>query len=890
VDDCLSEEELAELADGSLDESRLEAAEKHLAECLKCSGVLEASGEILDGFAGFMNRALRELDAEAPLPAGEDEPAILARGTVVGRYEIIEAIGAGGMGRVYAARDPTLGRKVALKLLHRSSATADLEARLLREAKAMARLSYPEVIGIHDVGHYGDQLFIAMELVDGGTLRDWLTAAPRTWKEVLSVFLRAGRGLAQAHAAGIIHRDFKPDNVLVGKDGRVRVTDFGLARTQRGEDGPESSQTPSELGGASTLQAASPAALSTAEIPLTRTGALLGTPAYMAPEQHAGAPADLRSDIYSFCVSLFEGLVGRRPFLDTTMAGLHARKLAGPPMVRNARRGVPERVMRVVVGGLAPKPADRYESMDALLSALERAQRTRPRWPLALGSGVALIALAGIAFGARRAHRETPVAAGARPVECTTNRACVEKHGGAPYVCRPDHTCAGIASEDCVPKFEPEDLLAEDTVWIGAMFPTKGEASDFGAVETHTVDLARREIAQTTRAFTGDRAPQHLRRIAFAVCDDSTDAVRAGHHLVDDVGVPAVLGFRSGQEVIDLAGSLLIRAGVVSIATLSSNPLVTRLPQAEAGPRLVWRTTTSFDAASEAIARMIEDVLEPRAKGGATRVTLVRDNTPGAVSIADRFYRQLHFNGRSALENGDSYREVTFSDTSPEELERAASRIVASRPTFLVVQGDESTTSRLLTKVETSTASGIPKPTYIWAMGSGEGLDAFVGRDADRRRRTFAVTTTSNEPTNARFVIRYNQDHRDQVTRDDNAGETYDAVYLIAYATFAGGAGPVTGASIASAFARLVPPGRPIEVGPSYLFEGVTTLASGRSIDLAGTGTDLDFDLATGECPADFGLFCMRVNGAGEASGLSLPSGVTYGARAQRVGGTLRCP
>ncbi|HZN95396.1 MAG TPA: serine/threonine-protein kinase, partial [Myxococcales bacterium] len=234
--------------------------------------------------------------AAPPSPADPDQPTstydALPRGATIGRYLILRRLGEGGMGVVYAAFDPELDRKIALKVLRparRAVAGSVAQARLLREAQAMARISHPNVVAVHDVGAHGDEVFVAMELVEGGTLTDWVEEKPRKLDELLRTFMEAGRGLAAAHSAGLVHRDFKPENVLVGKDGRVRVTDFGLARVD--EEGPlgAGKRTPSTL--------SSPA--------LTQEGAIVGTPLFMSPEQAQGRIPDIRSDQYGFCASLY---------------------------------------------------------------------------------------------------------------------------------------------------------------------------------------------------------------------------------------------------------------------------------------------------------------------------------------------------------------------------------------------------------------------------------------------------------------------------------------------------------------------------------------------------------------------------------------------------------
>ncbi len=329
-------------------------------------------------------------------PASAPAEAALPRGTEVGRFVVERMLGAGGMGVVYVARDPALGRKVALKLL-RAAAGSDASeghARLLREAQAMARLSHPEVIGVYEVGTYEGRVFVAMEYVDGGTLSDWLRSKRRPWREVLELFIRAGRGLQAAHAAGLVHRDFKPDNVLRGRDGRVRVTDFGLARVRESMH-HSSGERPAVSSGERP-------AVSSGERPaivpgdgvetLTRTGTLLGTPAYMAPEQHATGHADALSDQFSFCVALYEGLYGERPFGGRSLDDLRQAVLDGRISEAPADSAVPAWVRRILLVGLAPDPAARHRSMVALLRALEHDPRAARRRIL---GAVAVVALAG---------------------------------------------------------------------------------------------------------------------------------------------------------------------------------------------------------------------------------------------------------------------------------------------------------------------------------------------------------------------------------------------------------------------------------------------------------------------------------------------------------------
>ena len=356
-------------------------------------------------------------------------PALgLERGQTIDRFVVIGLVGRGGMGEVYAAYDPELDRKVAIKLLRARGDTADGRTRLLREAQAIAKLSHPNVVVVYDVGTFGDSVFIAMEFVDGRTLTGWMQAGQRSRREILQVFLSAGRGLAAAHAAGLVHRDFKPDNVMVTNDGQVRVMDFGLARhTRDAEEAAAPRREPAAPGGdpADTFDpSADPdATLNIAKgdppatsgkylsVKLTQTGAMLGTPAYMAPEQFAMTATDARTDQFSFCVALYELLYGARPFPGESRPRAHdersrrpARSAEAPPKSR-----VPGWLRRVVLRGLETEPARRYPSMTALLSALETDPTIRWR---RVATGVGLLACAALAVvGARRA-------AGSRDVLC----------------------------------------------------------------------------------------------------------------------------------------------------------------------------------------------------------------------------------------------------------------------------------------------------------------------------------------------------------------------------------------------------------------------------------------------------------------------------------------
>ncbi len=365
--------------------------------------------------------------------------APLAPGARLGRYRLGDRLGAGAMGVVWAARDPNLDRPVAIKVVHPEFARApDAAARLLREARAMAKVSHPGVVAVHDAGQAGDQLFLAMELVPGTTLgklmRERTAAELADWRRWLAMMLAAGRGLAAAHAAGIVHRDFKPDNVLVGDDGRICVGDFGVAELSLAPRGAE------------VAPGASVDNLSVAD--LTMTGALLGTPAYMSPEQLRGQDADARADQFSFCASAFEAIYGTRPFalptradpspVATLIATIEAGQLQ--PLPREAR--VPRAIHAAIVRGLAPSPAARWPSMTALLAALDRPRR---RWPVPVALGAVAIAAVTVVLATRG---DAPAVVAPPPAPVYTSRALYPVPMRPAIALSPDGARVAVASAD----------------------------------------------------------------------------------------------------------------------------------------------------------------------------------------------------------------------------------------------------------------------------------------------------------------------------------------------------------------------------------------------------------------------------------------------------------
>ncbi|HEX3480956.1 MAG TPA: serine/threonine-protein kinase [Kofleriaceae bacterium] len=363
---------IAAFVGGTLDPARAEQLAGHLDGCEAC-----------DELVAWSTRAAESSPVRGEIGAVLGDRDLRPRDPEFGRYILLELIGAGGMGVVYAAFDPRLDRKVALKLVWDEDAAA--RASIEREARLAARLQHPNAIAIYDVGAVGERVYLAMEYVDGATLAAWVRGA-RTRREVLGVFVQAARGLAAAHRAGLVHRDFKPSNALVGNDGRVRVLDFGLARAVHDApdrpDRPAGPRTPDASGG----------------------GSRAGSPAYMAPEQLRGEPAGPAADQFAFCVALHEALYGTRPFagdsLDELAASVQAGRVVEPP--RGTR--VPPWLRRVILRGLRTDAGARFASMEALAAALGRdPTRARRAW-IAVGV-LACAAGVGVAGHARAVHQ-----------------------------------------------------------------------------------------------------------------------------------------------------------------------------------------------------------------------------------------------------------------------------------------------------------------------------------------------------------------------------------------------------------------------------------------------------------------------------------------------------
>ncbi|MET0342757.1 MAG: serine/threonine-protein kinase [Polyangiales bacterium] len=417
---CVEADDLDAFLTARLPPSVMRGLELHLAQCAKCRRLLSALAPTrTEGATALAAHPVDSLLATEPTHRAYEPP--LAAGTHIDRYVVRAKLGEGGMGVVYVAHDSKLDRNVALKLLRAGDEGAHTERgeRLRREARVMARLAHPNVVMVHDVGELGDRIFVAMELVEGDTLARWCDSQARGLRDVLAAYVQAGSGLAAAHEAGIVHGDFKPENVFVGRDGRVRVGDFGLAQLASRATGDDPSPRPADLD-------------------ITTSGLFAGTPRYMAPEQLRGERVDARSDQFSFCVSLHIAVVGAHPFEGDDPHALADALLRGRMRRLPRVDPAPRWLRRALTRGLSVDPAARFSSMAELLAVL---QRDRARWWI--GGGVAASALVASALlVSQRPIAPSPCAGAARHWEGVWDAARAQRleasfaATGVPYATR----------------------------------------------------------------------------------------------------------------------------------------------------------------------------------------------------------------------------------------------------------------------------------------------------------------------------------------------------------------------------------------------------------------------------------------------------------------------
>ncbi len=818
-----------------------------------------------------------------------------AASDLVGRsllhFRVVERLGEGGMGVVYRAVDEKLRRSVALKVLSARYLADDRNSELLfREARAAASVGHPNIGAIHELHDATDPAFIVMEFAAGETLRARIERKPIAIDEAIAIARSIASALAAAHESGLVHRDLKPENVMVSAAGVVKVLDFGLAKVAHEADPIASSTEAPRVAHALALTV--PASSHS-----TRKGRVMGTLPYMSPEQSRGDVVDARTDVFAFGVVLYEMLARQLPFERTANepwnwgdAQSSDWRVRAP--IQRANPRTPRALAKIVERCLAYEAAERFANGAEIVRALEDVGVRDRNWTVPAVVGGVACAVGVALFANARAHRNegaTPASSAAIVAdtrECTKSTECVKKNRGKPFVCNARNVCAAIETEQCHASYEPGDLERDDTVWIGAMFPTSGDQAYYGVLEMNAVELGRRDFAEAMKHLTPRAGETPARPLGLVECDDGAgDPERMARHLVEDVGVPAVIGFRTSVETLDLATSIFVPHDVMTVASISVSARLDGIPQGP-GPRMVWRTTYEAGSTAKAIAALIERRESELRLGPAKamRVALVRPKNRNVESFGEQLMASVRFNGKSALENDALYREFALDEAGEHENDDRTARDIAAFAPDVVVAIAE---GEFLERIERAWRGAAARPFYIANTAIAPDLVRFLAKEPSRRQRFFGLTPVSTTAPNARFVLHYNETFKDPVTRTFAPNGSYDAFYLVAYASY--GASAVDGQGLARSVKKVVSGSTHVDVGPSGILAAFGVLRRGEPINLDGALGTLDFDLETGEAPVDFAIVCGDIDANGHVVG-SVDSGLVYDAERQTLKGQARCP
>jgi serine/threonine-protein kinase len=504
---------------------------------------------------------------------------------------------------------------------------------------------------------------------------------------------------------------------------------------------------------------------------------------------------------------------------------------------------------------------------------------------LAIGLALAASVAVGV-FALRR--RGAPTTRGATPPRACAGPAACGRELGRPAICRTDGTCVALESARCTLLAEPGDAEDARTIWLGMMFPTSGPMGEVGSRFARAAELARRDFTQMTHGIPAASGVGAASPLGLVSCDEATDAEASARHLADELRLPAVVGFGRSGTVLDLAPSVFLPRRML-VLTTNASALVTSIPQPTDAPRLVWRTGPNTSRQALPAARFVEEVLERRL-GAPLRVAYLRPDATYALATTEAVLASLRFNGKNVIDNAGAFREVVFADPSGGakiDYEPAIHEILATQPDVVLFLGEDEL-APILTEVERRWPSAKRRPSYVGLSNlAGPSLLAWSATSTDLRQRFFGVTLPSKTPANAQFTLRYNETFGAHAPLDDSPGASYDAVYVFAYAAYAALASGIprpSGPDLSRAIARLMPPGVPVDVGPTHIFEATTELRAGRSIDLVGAVTRLDYDPKTGEPASDYAIQCMGPDGAAIDSGLVLRAGDAH------LTGTMTCP
>ncbi len=477
---------------------------------------------------------------------------------------------------------------------------------------------------------------------------------------------------------------------------------------------------------------------------------------------------------------------------------------------------------------------------------------------------------------------------------CASNAGCVAELGGKPAICRHDlGKCVALETDRCRVLSEAKDLQNDETVWVGAMYPERDDSSTYGVHAMRGVELARRDFAELSGGLPPVKAGGRPRPMAIVACDDTQDYERTAEHLIDAVGVPAILGFGRSKEVLELASRQFIPKGIFVLASNTAS-MISSIPHEPGQPRLVYRVTTHADSMAQPSAAIVRDLIEPSLRSsrgpigvkGNLKIAILRSENASGTSHTDAAVLALE---KRAPQSGSSPTDIqsfVFKDSMLRSLNAEDARVMTEVFTFAPhIIMDGGMPDEILLVIEQKWPKQVNhRPHYVLSSDLSEpAMHSLAIAHPTVPRRLIGLGLHAATDAARMYDVRYRGVFSD-LTEGLNAA-SYDAFYVFAYSAAALGTSPITGANLARAVKRLLPPGPSIDVGPSGIYPAFKELAASRNIDLAGAQTSLDFDLKTGNTQVDFDIMCFdRVTKVGKSAGL------IYRAHSGRLEGTWKCP
>jgi len=479
---------------------------------------------------------------------------------------------------------------------------------------------------------------------------------------------------------------------------------------------------------------------------------------------------------------------------------------------------------------------------------------------------------------------------------CVSNAACVAESGGKPAICRRDSgRCVALETPQCRVLAEKTDLENDDTIWLGAMYPERDSAGPYGREAMLAVDLARRDFSNMTGGLPPLKPGGRPRPIAVVACDDTGDHESVARHLIDDVGVSAIQGFGRSKEVLDLASRYFIPKGILALASNTAS-MISSIRHEPGQPRLVFRVTSHSGISAQPRAAVIRDIIEVqlRGKGGLLKpgeplkIAIARTENVSGTSHTDAFVEALTKRRSAGFTNTDDIRPFIFQDSQLRDFSGKDAKIIEDLIAFAPhVVDDGGAPAEIYALIEKAWPARLPyRLRYILSHPVGsEPMRQLALLHPTAPSRLFSSDILSSAPATRKFSVHYNGFYHDNHSIEEVNAAPYDAFYIFAYATMSLGQSPITGTNLALAIKRLLPPGEPIDVGPSGILPAFKILASGGNVDLNGAQTSIDFDLETGNASCDFELNCFD-----RKTQRSIWGGVIFRARTGELEGTWKCP